>query len=112
MSAFEFGFNLGIMYGFALGATIEEQRRNLDKMAKPKVGDDLLLNYLFNKGRVYMDDLISYMNYPDTKGDRVSVGAAMKRLGWLRGRDRDRRWYYERGPKAIEIAERIRAEYR
>lgn len=104
MSAINYAFQLGAMYGFAIGASLERQERKENKKTILRQEDVLVLDYIKNKSTVYMNDIIGYLGWDDTDGNRRSAGYVMSRLGWERRRGGDG-WYYVRGTKAVAFGQ-------
>lgn len=105
MTGFEIAYQLGMLHGYAIHAAIQLQEQKADKKALLTIEDTLILDYIKSKSIVYMEDIIGYAGWSDGRAVRISVGAAMRKLGWLRRRGNDQRWYYTRGPKAVAYVE-------
>lgn len=107
MSSNSLAFELGVMYGYAMGLSVEHRQRQQDKPIRLYPEDVLIMDYVRRKTQVNAEDVIGYLNWNDTKANRIGVGVAMQRIGWerRRGRSGDRQWYYVRGAKALAHGE-------
>lgn len=105
MSAFELAFQLGMLHGYAIHAAIELQEKKAEKKSVLNTEDTLIMDYIKSKSIVYMEDIIGYAGWSDDRSVRISVGHSMMKMGWLRRRGSDGRWYYTRGPKAVAYVE-------
>jgi hypothetical protein len=107
MMGFEIAFQLGMLHGYAIHAAFQLEERKAEKKALLNADDTLILDYIKSKSIVYMEDIIGYAGWSDDRALRISVGHAMTKLGWLRRRATDKRWYYTRGPKAVAYVEPV-----
>lgn len=105
MVGFELGFQLGMLHGYAIGISIEQQRIKSEKKTILRQEDMLIMDYIKSKSIVYMDDVLGYLGWDGDTSNRRAVGHAMGRLGWDRRRGHDKRWYYTRGTKAVAYVE-------
>lgn len=108
MSSYSLAFQLGAMYGFAIGVCTEQRKPNKVQPAGRYSEDELILRYVNRRTEVYIDDVIGYLNWDDDRSSRITVGNAMVRIGWQRRRQgaaKGRRWYYVRGAHALAHGE-------
>lgn len=101
------GYRAGFEDGIARGGQTPNSTHNYPatrskRRSFTKPEDTLIADYIKNKTTVFCNDIVGFIGWADNRGNQISIGHTMKRLGWIRRRERppSRRWFYERGPDA------------
>ena len=90
-------FDIGLMHGIAIGMHFHQTYKKTTAKPKLQPQDNVILEYIRRESKVYAEDITAYLGITDNNGNRISVGHSMRRLGWVRRRGSDMRWFYERG---------------